>query len=346
MHRCPRIMVSLLLAFALSLGSAYADEPLESLVSVPVSDDDATFDETSTAWFVELASPPIADGGSLTATRSEKQAFRSNAKKAGLKYTERYAFDTLFNGVSIVIKPTDYGKLSRIAGVKALWPVVSLSAPEPQPGDEPELVTALAQTQADIAQNTLGLTGAGIKVGIIDTGVDFDHPDLGGCFGPGCRVAVGYDFVGDAYNNDGADPAYNPVPTPDLLPDDCNGHGTHVAGIVGANGGVTGVAPGVTFGAYRVFGCAGSTNSDIMIAAMERALADGMNVVNMSIGSSYQWPEYPTAKAGTRLVNKGVTVVCSIGNSGANGIYAASAPGVGDKVIGVANFVNTHLNQP
>ncbi|MGH9284912.1 MAG: S8 family serine peptidase, partial [Acidimicrobiales bacterium] len=208
------------------------------------------------------------------------------------------------------------------------------------------LATALAQTGADVAQSALGLSGAGVKVAVMDTGVDYDHPDLGGCFGAGCRVAVGHDFVGDAYNNDSTSPSYSPIPVPDNDPDDCNGHGTHVAGIVGASGAVTGVAPGVTFGAYRVFGCAGSTSADIMIAAMERALADGMDVLNMSIGSSFQWPQYPTAAASDRAVNQGMIVVASIGNSGANGLYSGGAPGVGKKVIGVASFNNTHLNLP
>jgi hypothetical protein len=71
-----------------------------------------------------------------------------------------------------------------------------------------------------------------------------------------------------------------------------------------------------------------------MLAAMERVLADGMQVLNMSIGSSYQWPQYPTAQASDRLVNKGIAVVASIGNSGAEGLYTAGAPGVGKKVIG------------
>ena len=128
----------------------------------------------------------------------------------------------------------------------------------------------------------------------------------GGVVTPNSSLVTGYDFVGDAYNADPASPDYNPVPTPDDNPDDCAGHGSHVAGIVGANGTVRGVAPDVTFGAYRVFGCAGSTEGDIMIAAMERALADGMQVVNQSIGSSFQWPEYPTAKAADRLVKAGV----------------------------------------
>jgi subtilisin family serine protease len=81
-----------------------------------------------------------------------------------------------------------------------------------------------------------------------------------------------------------------------------------------------------------------------MIAAMERALADGVQIVNMSIGAAFQtWPQYPTAQASDRLVNNGVVVVASIGNSGANGIYSGGAPGVGKKVIGTAAVENTKL---
>jgi minor extracellular serine protease Vpr len=84
-----------------------------------------------------------------------------------------------------------------------------------------------------------------------------------------------------------------------------------------------------------------------MLAAMERSLADGMDVLNMSIGSSFQWPQYPTAVAASRLVDRGMVVVASIGNSGTSGLYAAGAPGLGAKVIGVASFDNTFvaLNQ-
>ncbi len=117
-----------------------------------------------------------------------------------------------------------------------------------------------------------------------------------------------------------------------------------MSGIIGANGVIKGVAPNVRFRAYRVFGCEGSTTADIMLAAMERARADGADVVNMSIGSALSWPQYPTAKAADRLVRHGVVVVASIGNEGALGLYGASAPGVGRNVIGVASFDNSHAN--
>lgn len=338
--------LNLLFALVLLLstaGLAAAQEvgPIEPIVPLPSAETGTMVNETATVWFVEFNTPPTADGGNPQAVRRDKINFRNEARKAGLDYTIRYSFDTLWNGVSISIARKDIVKLSRLPGVKAIYPVQTISLPPSTPISEPDLASALAMTGADIAQNELGYTGAGIKVAVMDTGVDYDHSDLGGCFGLGCRVVTGWDFVGDDFN--AADPAHQ-TPVPDDDPDDCNGHGTHVAGIVGANGVVKGVAPEVTFGAYRVFGCVGSTFGDIMIAAMERAFMDGMQVLNMSIGSAFQWPDYPTAKASDLLVRKGMVVVASIGNSGANGLYSAGAPGVGKDVIGVASFDNSHIS--
>lgn len=319
---------------------------VEPTLSAGAVETDVPTDETPSTWFIELQGSPTADGGSLADLTVEKKAFRAAAKKAGVQLKENYSFDKLWNGLSADVTPGDVAKLSRMAEVKSLYPVLAVALPETPPSEDPNLSTAIAMTQVDVAQNTLGLTGHGVRVAIMDTGLDYDHPDLGGCFGPGCRVEMGYDLVGNAYNNDSTSPAFNPVPSPDPLPDDCAGHGTHVAGIVGANGGVRGVAPGVTFHAYRVFGCAGSTRSDVMIAAMERILDDGADVLNMSIGAAFQWPQYPTAQAADRLVNKGIVVVASAGNDGARGAYSLSAPSVGQKVISVASFDNTALKQP
>jgi minor extracellular serine protease Vpr len=330
------------LAIVLVLSSAsiaMAQGPIEPLAPVPTDGADGMINETPSLWFVELSSAPAVEGTGMATLTGEKNAFRLYARQAGLIYTERYAYDVLFNGLSVSIEPSEVGKLARIPGVANIYPVEQIALPEPEQGTSPDLYTALGMTGADLVQDELGYTGAGIKVGVIDTGIDYDHPDLGGCFGPGCRVAYGWDFVGDAFTGEN-----DPVADPD--PDDCNGHGTHVAGIIGANGVVVGVAPEVTFGAYRVFGCDGYTWSDIMLAAMEMALADGMDIVNMSIGSAYQWPQYPTAMAANRLVNMGVVVVASIGNNGANGLYSAGAPGLGEKVIGVASFDNTYVYVP
>ncbi|MDI3283575.1 S8 family serine peptidase [Polyangium sp. 15x6] len=301
--------------------------------------------ETPEFWFVELEEKPLLRGGSESLLLQQKVVFKAEAEKRGISYTERISFHRLWNGLSIRVAPEHVADLARIPGVKSVWPVVPIQQ-EDTPGDsggpQMDMATAIAMTGVDIARNQLGLTGANIRVGIIDSGVDYDHPDLGGgCFGPGCRVQYGYDFVGDGFQS-GVAGAYA---IPDADPDDCGGHGTHVAGIVGANGKVVGVAPEVTLGAYRVFGCAGSTSTDIMIQAMERAQQDGMRVVNMSIGSGYQWPQYPTAVAASNLSNSGTIVSCSGGNNGDRGVWATGAPGVGTNVLASASAENTHVAQ-
>jgi subtilisin family serine protease len=339
-------LASSALALSLSLGVANAQES--------VSAADA---ENGNLWFVELSGAPVADGGNLASVRNEKAAFRAAAKAAAVAYKERMSYDTLFNGFSIEVAPGDRAKVSQLAGVKAMYPVELIHAPTPEQaaGSAADLASAITMTGASVAQNSLGLSGKDIKVGIVDTGIDIDHPAFGGGGVPGgtpfpsARVTLGYDFVGDNYNAGGT-PAQQ-VPVPDDNPDDCGGHGTHVAGIVGANGGgLKGVAPGVTFGAYRVFGCTGSSSSDVIVAALERAYADGMQVINQSLGAARQWPQYPTAQASTRLVNKGVVMVASIGNNGPGGsspdaLFAAGAPGTGAKVIGVASFDNLQSTQ-
>ena len=86
-----------------------------------------------------------------------------------------------------------------------------------------------------------------------------------------------------------------------------------------------------------------------MVHAMELALADHADVLNMSIGAAFtNWPQYPTAVAADNLVDAGVNVVTSIGNSGVNNgqLWSAGAPGVGRKVIGVASFDNTKSTLP
>ena len=334
------------LAVAASLSTLGASAALaKQLVPVEAA-------ENGRLWFVELAGAPVADGRALAQVRAEKMAFRRAALAAGVRYTERRSLDTLFNGFSVSVSPAERAKIARLPGVKAMYPVEKVMAPTPEQaaGSAADMAAAVALTGANIAQNTLGLSGQGIKVGIVDTGIDIDHPAFGGSGTPGAnsfptaRVVAGYDLVGDNYNAGGTPDQQ--IPVPDENPDDCNGHGTHVAGIVGGNGGgLVGVAPNVQLGAYRVFGCAGSSSADVIVEALERAYADGMQVINQSLGAARQWPQYPTAQASSRLVNKGVVMVASIGNNGPNGsspdaLFAAGAPGVGKNVIGVASFDN------
>jgi subtilisin family serine protease len=332
-------LVAILLVITVSFVSAGTAGPVEPKTPPLAPAGGPMTAEDYSAWFVEFESEPTVKGTSLQTLLNERDSFLTDATTIGLDFDIRYEFSSLWNGMSVNIANRDVNKLFSLRGVKAIYPVTEVELPETFAGEEPDLFSSLGMIGADVAQSELGYDGSGVKVAVMDTGIDYDHPDLGGCFGNRCKVAMGYDFVGDDYD-------YGLTPVPDSDPDDCNGHGTHVAGIIAANGEVVGVAPKVMLGAYRVFGCEGSTDSDIMLAAMERILADDMDVLNMSIGSAYTWPQYPTAVGANNLVDAGVVVVASIGNSGANGLYAAGAPGLGEKVIGVASFDNVMKTFP
>ena len=276
-----RRVVSVVALVACALWSAGHTQQLIPLDQVVPEEQAQAENESTGRWFVELASLPASEGTSMTALEAEEARFHAAASAANVSYQEERHFRRLWNGLTVRAGAADAAKVKLLPGVTAVYPIVSVAVQQQDtPAISPDLATAIAQTGANTAQSAFGLSGAGVRVAVMDTGIDYDHPDLGGCFGPGCRVARGYDLVGDAYNTSSP----TSVRAPDPFPDDCAGHGTHVAGIIGANGQLKGVAPGVTFHAYRVFGCEGTTDTDVMLEAMERIAADGADVLNMSIG--------------------------------------------------------------
>ncbi|WP_394275352.1 S8 family serine peptidase [Luteococcus sp.] len=321
---------------------------------IRLAENDHTGQVVKNRWLVKVEGAPVVAGGSTTAATKTQKKVVDAAKRKGVRLTQQRSFSRTFNGMAVTMDAKQARKLAGVAGVTGIYPVVSVGRPvEPAGTSKPAMATAVNLTGAAVARDDLGLDGEGIKVGVIDSGIDIDHPDLGGSGTNGMtrfptkRVTVGHDFVGDAYDAD----ADGSVPVPDPVPDDCGGHGTHVAGIIGGDGnpsaqGVKGVAPKVTFGAYRIFGCEGSSSSEIIMAAMERAQADGMDVVNMSLGASFMtWRDYPTAVAADALTDSGVTVVVAAGNSGEDGSFSSGAPSVSKKVISVASFDNTHVTR-
>lgn len=166
--------------------------------------------------------------------------------------------------------------------------------------------------------------------------MDYLHPALGGCFGNDCLVVKGWDFVGDDYNgrND---------PAPDDDPADCEGHGTHLAGIIAAQNntlGFVGAAPGVKLSAYRVFGCFGSVTDDILLDAFGRAYDEGANIISLSLGTAGGWKEHPWSALMSRIVDAGVPCIVAAGNDGERGMFFASNPADGAGVAGIASIEN------
>jgi hypothetical protein len=161
---------------------------------------------------------------------------------------------------------------------------------------------------------------------------------VGGGFGPGKKFASGWDFVGDAYTG-----SNTPVPGPDIM--DCEGHGTHVAGILGADPGppynISGVAYQSELAGYRVFGCNGSVADDVLIAAITRAYNEGSQIITMSIGGAAGWTSSPSAVVASRAAKAGRIVTIAAGNDGDAGMWYTSGPGSGKDVIAIGSVDNT-----
>ena len=165
----------------------------------------------------------------------------------------------------------------------------------------------------------LGFDGQGIKIAIIDTGVDYNHPDLFG-FGPEGKVIGGYDFV----DNDDS-------------PIDTNGHGTQVAGVIAADGQLKGIAPKAKILAYRVSDDGESVSSELIIKAIEQAIIDKADIINISLGVNR------TNQKIDEVVNKAIKeeifVVTAAGNNGPE-LSTIGSPGINPNVITVGATYN------
>src|SRR5262250_1131131 len=117
-----RIIALSVLAFA-----ACAAEPEPT----PILSQSIASSGSLSRWFVELSNPPTADGGDAATLASDRAAFRAAAKKAGLTWTERYAYSSLFNGLSISIDSGSVAALERVPGVVRVYPVQIIEAPTP-----------------------------------------------------------------------------------------------------------------------------------------------------------------------------------------------------------------------
>ena len=293
--------------------------------------------ELTHLWMVQFKEPPTSRGGSEEIHRNERERFE--VTRSSLDLTINYDYRDVWNGYAVELNnQRDINQIEKLRFVQSVYPVELFERPSSHILEGSHLASANQMSGVAYAHQTLGLLGTGIRIAVIDTGVDYHHPDLGGCFGPNCKVEFGYDFVGDNFN-----PRNGTRPRPDNDPDDPKGHGTHVAGIVGANGVVKGVAPEATLGAYKIFGVEGPTRSDITVAALERAFQDNAQVINASLGSAFGWPTGPHAEAIDNLTAAGAMVVASAGNEDELGLHAVASVGAVDSALSIASFDNESL---
>ena len=221
--------------------------------------------------------------------RQAQESFVEQLHLVSPSARELYRVERVLAGVAVRIPTADIERLRHLPGVASVRPIALAS---------PTNASSVPFVGAPQVWDTSGVasTGDGIRIGIIDTGVDYLHTAFGGSglaadyaandttlldgFFPTAKVVGGFDFVGDAYDASSPDSMIaTPVPDPD--PMDCEGHGTHVAATaagfgVNADGSTLagpygpgidfatlrvgpGVAPSATVYALRVFGCTGTT---------------------------------------------------------------------------------------
>lgn len=294
-----------------------------------------------------------------------------------------YRYSMTMNGLAVVLPTKNVDDLKKVSGLASSAPIQVLSAPkvlnehpanaEKLSGPTPiQLIGADKAHQIKIKDkdgNEVSLEGQGIRVGIIDTGIDFTHfmmagegtqaaykavdPNALSVGYPNKKVLGGIDLVGTQYDAASTSEARR-IPVPDDNPIDEQGHGTHVAGTVAGIGDNTyhysGVAPLADLYAIKVFGASGSTSDSVVIAGMEYAvdpngdgdLSDRLDVLNLSLGSDFGSARGYYREVLTRVDKAGIAVLIAAGNSG-NFDYITGSPAVNDEALSVAASIDNSL---
>ncbi|MDQ3280591.1 MAG: S8 family serine peptidase [Acidobacteriota bacterium] len=236
------------------------------------------------------------DLGGLDST--SRARVRTDAAAEGSRIT--YAYSRVLFGAGV------HTRRDMIEAIRALPYVASVHVARTF---QPMVTDNIIQVGADKVWTARATRGKGVVVAVIDTGIDYTHPALGGGIGSAYKVLGGYDFA-----NQDSDPM------------DDVGHGTHVAGIIAANSDeLTGVAPDASLLAYKCLGPRGGTE-DAVIAAVERTVdpdqngdpSDHADIANMSLGGMAQEDD-PVAKAVENATRAGVLFCIASGNGGEYG---------------------------
>ena len=278
------------------------------------------------------------------------------------KITSQY-FVTL-NAVAVKLNGAAMGKLANNADVA----VVEYNALyHPDMSESYKLINAQA---AWVAAGGRADAGKGVKVGMIDSGIDYRHPffdpagfsypagfpkcDAADMTGTACKNVSQKVIVAKVFYNKNNQTNYDALPVAGL-----GDHGSHTAGTVAGVVGKTaivegvpiddmsGIAPGAWLGNYNVFpGKVVDARSEDILNAVEAAVDDGMDVLNLSLGGAYHGNNDLLAKGLDTAVAAGVVVVASAGNDGPGG-FTVGSPGRARDIITVGASTNDHfVGQP
>ena len=287
------------------------------------------------SWVVELDHGTESQGYLKSKVLQSQSKISSQILKLGARNLQSISY--IANLIKFEMPESQFEKVNAIQGIKRIRKAVTVSAPSPVLLSESEKSHSNDPhdvTNVKAAWEQYGVTGEGILVGILDTGIDYTHSAFRNsknvsCVGPHCRIVKCFDFTGELARTDCLD---------------TGSHGTHVAGIIGGfDDTIKGVAPKVQFGSYKVFKH-GVKNEDYfqVYQALDQAAKDGMHIINMSLGIPSGWDGGIIESIYARLDKLGIIIINSNGNSGRDGLYMVGSPGVSQYALGIAAF-NTNL---
>ncbi|WP_432353809.1 S8 family serine peptidase [Sporosarcina sp. A2] len=263
-----------------------------------------------------------------------------------------------FNGVAVTMPGTAIKEVLKTGLVKRVWKNEELKVDLPEikaETIEPKMIDSIPQIGVD-RLHADGITGEGVKVGVIDTGIDYNHPDLANAY-KGYQSSEGKDpatidpdsVKGWDFVEDDADPMETTYKDwlksgqPEFDPYQSSyytSHGTHVSGTVAGQQendvdyAVKGVAPGIELYGYRVLGPYGMGDMIGVMGGIDKSVRDGMDVINLSLGTSVNDPLSPVSIAVNNAMLSGVVSVVAAGNAGPNA-QTVGAPGTAALPISV-----------
>lgn len=233
----------------------------------------------------------------------------------------------LFNGVFMRVPRYMVRQIEELPEVSAVTPnqrFYTTAAPTtvPTPRNPGFIRESRDLFNITYIHNTMNITGAGVRVAVLDTGIDHNHPELTRFRDPATGRIRGRDFTGSPHG---------------LM--DIDGHGTHVSGTVIA------MAPNVELWHYKVLGDDGYGDWSWTISGLEQAYIDGMDVVNLSLGADFPGLFTFVDQAVNLLVLDGVIAVVAAGNLRESGLYTVTTPSLAGLAITVASGTKGGLEQ-
>lgn len=327
------IMLAYMLAFiTLLLGSISVNAKKVNVTELDLSKIYGEYDFTSyenTTVIIEIEEESVVKAKHIgkVQSKSKLKSARNSVTKDILEMVPNAnlvrEYDYLFSGFALELPESNILNLITIPGINAIYPNVHYEETVVEMNIvndiKPNMIYSTPYVGAPAVWE-LGYTGEGMTVAVIDTGVDYTHPELAHAFGE----YKGYDF----YDNDN-DPInlFDPI-------NETQYHGTHVAGTIVASS--FGIAPDANMLAYRVLGPDGGSTNQV-IAAIEQAVIDGADVMNLSLGNSLNDPDYATSIALDWAMAEGVVAVTSNGNSGPD-LWTVGSPGASRDAISVGSI--------